>query len=696
MSTKLNAKSLLALVMALALLVSVMAPSVLAEDITPGQEQAAYTYVAPTEPMAVDENVITATAHRAASPILGMFGLNAVSGFGMINGSAPTDLATAQKSPAVGIWGSAINDSPDPYYWNYFYNFYAEANGLELSTDVLQNPSRAASPVGADTTLSEEGGTVSISLTTRPEIVVGCASSNSGTDTNGYDAQIATINSRSAGDEYYQEGDESYAPELVSYQTTYIKQMIQSVYRLADSVKNVMNNTGKVTRYADTTEEVDALAQDYEDYVYGLIAYVRKAIDEGSIEEKTVAVVTALNDDGTYTLADTLSTSATSLVRGYEYSMAVSKNLLDEVTYQDQEGTDARGSTTTMHTVTKEQLLQADVIVTINNTNITADAINETLGEDTFDGIVISNTPSALYGMTMNSVENAMGYAYVIGCMYSDTLGLNPVDLCTYFYERFLHVTSTDGLKTVVHNNFANAILPSGIAGDLSDTYSLESVKAIFDEGKEYYLANELKFHTDEDKLIGINEWSCTQIPYTDVTNPNASYYQPVLWAMINDITNGTSATTFGTKDTCTRAQIVTFLWRAAGSPEPETTESPFTDVTNPNASYYKAVLWAVENGITTGTSTTTFSPKRECTRAQAVTFIWRAYNSPEPETTESAFTDVTNPAASYYKAVLWAVENGITTGTSTTTFSPGKSCTRAQIVTFLYRAVQNVGNVPA
>ena len=114
----------------------------------------------------------------------------------------------------------------------------------------------------------------------------------------------------------------------------------------------------------------------------------------------------------------------------------------------------------------------------------------------------------------------------------------------------------------------------------------------------------------------------------------------------------------------------------------------PFYDV-NPGMYYEKAVLWAVEEGITNGTSTTTFSPDANCTRAQIVTFLWRAAGQPEPKTTARPFNDV-SPGMYYEKAVLWAVEEGITNGTSTTTFSPDDNCTRAQIVTFLYRAAAN------
>ena len=173
--------------------------------------------------------------------------------------------------------------------------------------------------------------------------------------------------------------------------------------------------------------------------------------------------------------------------------------------------------------------------------------------------------------------------------------------------------------------------------------------------------------------------------PFVDV--PEDSFYiDPVLWAVEKDITTGVDATHFNPDGKCDRASVVTFLWRAAGSPEPETTENPFVDV-NENHFYYKAVLWAVENGITTGTSTTTFAPFSRCSRAQVVTFLYRAMGEPEFDSTESGFSDVTDPEVYYYDAVLWAVENGITNGMGNGVFGINSTCNRAQVVTFLYRA---------
>ena len=180
-------------------------------------------------------------------------------------------------------------------------------------------------------------------------------------------------------------------------------------------------------------------------------------------------------------------------------------------------------------------------------------------------------------------------------------------------------------------------------------------------------------------------EQSTGKNPFTDV--PVGCYYEDaVIWAVDKGITAGTDATTFNPDGPCTRAQIVTFLWRAAGSPEPKSKVMPFTDV--PSGSYYyDAVLWAMEQGITKGTSDTAFSPNASCTRAQIVTFLWRANGSPAVSG-NSAFTDVASDAY-YAAAVAWAEKNGVTGGIGNGLFGSGNNCTRAQIVTFIYRSVK-------
>ena len=177
----------------------------------------------------------------------------------------------------------------------------------------------------------------------------------------------------------------------------------------------------------------------------------------------------------------------------------------------------------------------------------------------------------------------------------------------------------------------------------------------------------------------------CASEIFLDMPKEGNWAHDPIDWAYFSGITSGKAPGYFMPKDTVTRAEAMTFLWLTVDSPEPETTENPFTDVKE-GKYYYKPVLWAVENGITSGTSETTFGPKDPCTRAQILTFIWIAAGRPEPETTENPFTDV-KEGKYYYKAVLWGVENGITSGITPDQFGTNNTCTRAQIVAFLYNA---------
>ena len=200
---------------------------------------------------------------------------------------------------------------------------------------------------------------------------------------------------------------------------------------------------------------------------------------------------------------------------------------------------------------------------------------------------------------------------------------------------------------------------------------------------KSYTFENVKKNHTIEVVFMKASGNPQTGV-FVDV--PEGSYYEEAVnWAVEKGITTGTDATHFSPDGICTRAQAVTFLWRAAGSPAAKSAVMPFADV-KAGSYYYDAVLWAVENGVTKGTSDTMFSPDATCSRAQIVTFLWRSQKSPAAGTA-NPFTDV-KASAYYADAVLWAVKEDVTKGTTNTTFSPDANCTRAQIVTFIWRAL--------
>lgn len=182
--------------------------------------------------------------------------------------------------------------------------------------------------------------------------------------------------------------------------------------------------------------------------------------------------------------------------------------------------------------------------------------------------------------------------------------------------------------------------------------------------------------------LVLLTAGSAAAAQFSDVKSTDY-FARPVDWAVTNGVTAGTSATTFSPDATCTRAQVMMFLWRSNSSPEPAFRNNPFRDVTESDY-FYKAVMWALNAGITTGTSTTTFEPNAACTRGQVMTFLWRNAGSTEV-TVEVPFDDV-KKTDYFYKPVQWAVRNRITAGTGARTFSPGAACTRGQVMTFLYQ----------
>ena len=242
------------------------------------------------------------------------------------------------------------------------------------------------------------------------------------------------------------------------------------------------------------------------------------------------------------------------------------------------------------------------------------------------------------------------------------------------------------------------------ISGATTGGYMIADVKTAFDlYTTDLYHADpnlssiDLDFHPNANGHIVLAEIFKATIEETSNNNasvaPNVCsfedissndyYAEAVKWATNNGITSGTSTTTFSPDTACTRGQVITFLWRAAGSPAPKSTKMPFTDVPA-DFYYHDAILWAIENGITAGTSDTTFSPYAKCSRAQIATILWRTQKAPVVSGT-NPFNDIA--ADSYYNnAVLWATSEKIASGTSATTFSPDADCTRAQIVTFLWR----------
>lgn len=262
----------------------------------------------------------------------------------------------------------------------------------------------------------------------------------------------------------------------------------------------------------------------------------------------------------------------------------------------------------------------------------------------------------------------------------------------TYYGPKTINRVTIDSINGQAFDAKATyAVITNNFLAAGGDTYyAFASATAQFDTGIPLdealmdYITTELKGVIGEQYKAPQGRVSYTE-PFTDVTA--GVYHDAIMWAYKSKITTGVTDTTFVPNGSCTRAQIVTFLYRAAGSPEvAENVTNPFTDVSKDSV-YYNAIMWAVEKKITTGVTATTFEPNSPCTRAQIVTFLYREAGSPElAKDAANPFSDVSDSSV-YYNAILWAVEKKITTGVTETTFVPNDTCTRAQAVTFLFRA---------
>jgi hypothetical protein len=242
-------------------------------------------------------------------------------------------------------------------------------------------------------------------------------------------------------------------------------------------------------------------------------------------------------------------------------------------------------------------------------------------------------------------------------------------------------ITSDNKDILLVKNDYdSNKIL------DLIDTNTIADDGDYVEDSHYFYLkgksAGETSITIIENKVK--HRWK-VNIRYKDVTNPSDFWFEPTYYLTKKDVVKGyDKQTTFKPSNECTRAQMVTFLWRLSGSPEPKSSKCKFADVKT-GEYYYKAVIWAVEKGITTGSSGNKFNPNGTCTRAQTVTFLWRMADKPEPKAKSCKFKDVKS-SDYFYKATIWASENKIVGGYSDGTFKPNDNCLRRQMVTFLYK----------
>ena len=424
---------------------------------------------------------------------------------------------------------------------------------------------------------------------------------------------------------------------------------------------------GKVTLAANTAASVAS----YQWYKDGA------KIDGATNNSLTL---TNVADSGAYTVKITVGTVGNDTATSEPTTVTITKATPDIKISADQ--TSLTGSGTVKLTVTGAPTTEGSVTVTCDND--IAVTKNE---DDTYSAVLPNATKTYTFTASYTGAENGN---------YSDKDAQCTVTVT----RRSSGGSSSDPTYSVTTPSASNgSVTVSPKNASKGDTvtvtvkpesgYTLETLTVIDSKGKEIQLTDKGEGKYTFTMPAGKVEVKATFMDdntmlnfFVDVKSGDY-YYDAVLWAAKNGITSGTDAVHFSPEQPCTRAQIVTFLWRAAGSPEPKGTAAGMTDVVS--GSYYeKAAAWAIENGVTTGTTATTFSPDATCTRAQAVTFLARALNAKASGKAE--FSDV--PTDSYFaEAVAWAAANGVTEGVGGGKFAPDNDCTRGQIVTFLFRA---------
>ena len=397
-----------------------------------------------------------------------------------------------------------------------------------------------------------------------------------------------------------------------------------------------------------------------------------------------------LPEDADALLVETINAQTTSSMSTYQKVKALYDYIIDNTEY----GYGGMGNYCSVYSVLVEG------IGTCEDYNYVMMAFLRYLGIDA----------ALVHGQTHKSSGGYTGHAWVeayingVTYVFDPQIDDNIAGGGTVYYYRFCKTYSEVSDKYILEDDTYYLYLASSYSENFW-YITVEGKYTLRDAELDTVTAEELEFELEGASLTGwYYDEACTQPvdldaeihrdlmiwagfsvdPFTDVST--LQYYaDPVVWAVDSGITTGTTETTFSPDETCTRGQVVTFLYRAAGEPELSGAENPFSDISSSDY-YYSAVLWAVENGITTGTTKTTFSPDETCTRGQVVTFLYR-YLGTEITEADNPFTDV-GTGDYFYTPVLWAVENGVTTGTTAATFSPEDACTRGQVVTFLYRAL--------
>ncbi len=670
---------------------------------------AADKFTAPSQMLDTDDNVLKVTAHRAAQVCVEILGADLVATSNM-GGSGSLDGEGANAF--MGIFGSSVNENPDPYLNNFFYNYSvnnSSTSSATLKDDMLMyNDSYGSAisggPDSADTTVGD-GLDTSCSLYMRPQVIIGGSADD-------YTEMVAALAENSDED-----ASNDYDPYIVSYNMGGIRQQCASLKEIAAVFEKAMEDTGASTRYSDSPSTI---ADNFQRYAEGVYYYVQSKIKSGDIQKKKVAVISGYDSStNVWTIVGNADLDSNNGTRVAQYLSDNTINVADSILESGEYNKD----------ISNDQLLELepDIIFATQSTGggqqTSTGGVNDQVLKKVFtdagkdEPIVFTDLPKCVYGMIMNTHENIMGIPFMMSYVYYDQdSDLNPAYMVAYFIKNFYHVNDEKALSNTVTSLLGEASLPEGYSADLTEytDSAVESVinagmaaagsgwdtaSLIADQGSKISSGSGSTPDTQEPDAPDVQEPTdpgaadqVTPSAFTDVDS-GAWYSEAVNFVVEKGIMNGTSDTVFSPGSQLTRAQFVTMLARLDGADLSGYTTTAFTDVKD-GSWYASAVAWAYDKGITSGTTETTFGPDNTITREAMAALISNYYS-----VSGKTLNDAASPAAAFTDSgsiSSWASEGvelmrrtGIITGMADGSFSPDGTATRAQAAQVFMRMMQ-------
>lgn len=671
-------------------------------------------YVAPSHGVTANDKILGGSAYAASTVSLSVLGINITSsnGAGIWNAGGDNQAGAAN----LGIFGSDINDNPDPYLYNFYYNSSKYGGGEDYNTQdysswtatpySIRCDGAKVGPAGLDTNTTlivSVGGTTktfNAAFFYEPDILI--ASSM-----DGYADYIKQYN-----DTY----NTNYDPTIVTHTCPMNAHsdglgleynqfdMAAGLIEIAKAVQDTMEETGKTTRYAEGPYEI---AVNYDKYGRGLYYYAQSKFASGALTKINYA------SSVTYDASTDSWAVVDSTTRQAQYASGIGNNIYDllKAGYKFSDGSTvspttittttrgpgAGGATSQVETqgfyLTTSQLIEILNAPTASNAKATgviigAVGIGDGYAELLDAGVrFLSDLPECVYGMTMQTVENGMGIPFYLSYFYYDQdNSFDPASMIAYWMEHFYHISDTTAMRTVVNNMLTDSDLPAHYTINMNK-YNASEIENMIISGIKYY-------RTIESSLSSLEKWSCLDCS-VGIGSSDASLKS--IGADIEPELSGVFTNSGGVdKVPAVSCEASADVDPGNGTGEPTTPTEPSTPATPSKFSdvaagswYEEAVDYAVSNGLFTGTSDTTFSPNSGMTRAMLVTVLHRAEN--EPSAAAAAFSDV--PSGKWYtNAVGWASANQIVSGISERQFAPDNNITREQLVTILYRYAQQKG----